>query len=75
MPAGTEDLAAAAAEQGVVDRDEYPMTAQLEDRCLDIIADFWNAPEPDEPMTATNSPSEIVSETPRSARTSTSPIV
>ncbi len=32
-------------------------------------------PEPDGPITATDSPSEMVSETSRSACTSTSPIV
>ena len=37
-----------------------------------IIVDL---PEPEAPMMATNSPSRMVSETPRSACTSTSPIV
>ena len=32
-------------------------------------------PDPDGPVTATNSPGSIVSETPRSARTSCSPIL
>lgn len=41
---------AVAADKNLVDRDEYPQTPQLEDRCLDIIADFWNVPEPDNPV-------------------------
>ena len=50
MEPQAEKLMAEAADKNLVDRDEYPQTAQLEDRCLDIIADFWNAPEPDNPI-------------------------
>jgi glutamate decarboxylase len=50
MEPQAEQLMADAADKNLVDRDEYPQTAQLEDRCLDIIADFWNAPEPDNPI-------------------------
>jgi glutamate decarboxylase len=50
MEPQAERLMADAASKNLVDRDEYPQTAQLEDRCLDIIADFWNAPEPDDPV-------------------------
>ena len=50
MEPQAEALMAEAADKNLVDRDEYPQTAQLEDRCLDIIADFWNAPEPDDPV-------------------------
>ena len=50
METQAERLMAVAADKNLVDRDEYPQTAQLEDRCLDIIADFWNAPEPDNPI-------------------------
>ena len=50
MEPQAERLMAVAADKNLVDRDEYPQTAQLEDRCLDIIADFWNAPEPDNPI-------------------------
>lgn len=50
MEPEAEQLMADSASKNLVDRDEYPQTAQLEDRCLDIIADFWNAPNPDEPI-------------------------
>ncbi|UJA19780.1 glutamate decarboxylase [Thermoleophilia bacterium SCSIO 60948] len=50
MEPQAEQLMADAADKNLVDRDEYPRTAELEDRCLDIIADFWNAPEPDNPI-------------------------
>ncbi len=50
MEPQAEMLMAESADKNLVDRDEYPQTAQLEDRCLDIIADFWNAPEPDNPI-------------------------
>jgi glutamate decarboxylase len=30
-----------------LDKDEYPQTAELERRCVAILADLWNAPEPD----------------------------
>lgn len=40
-----ERLYAEAADRNVVDRDEYPRTAELEARCVRIIADLWNAPD------------------------------
>lgn len=35
------------AEKNMIDKDEYPQTAELEERCLHILADLWNAPDPD----------------------------
>lgn len=32
-------------DKNMVDRDEYPQTAQLEQRCIRIVADLWNAPD------------------------------
>jgi glutamate decarboxylase len=34
------------ADKNIIDKDEYPQTAELEERCLRILADLWNAPEP-----------------------------
>lgn len=31
-------------DKNMVDRDEYPQTAEIERRCLEIIADLWNSP-------------------------------
>ncbi len=38
------------AAKNMIDKDEYPQTAQIEERCLDIIADLWHVPSPDEPI-------------------------
>lgn len=34
------------ADKNLIDKDEYPQTADLERRCLRILADLWNAPDP-----------------------------
>src|SRR6266700_3836965 len=34
------------AEKNMIDKDEYPQTAELERRCVAILADLWNAPDP-----------------------------
>jgi len=34
------------AEKNMIDKDEYPQTAELEQRCLRILADLWHAPDP-----------------------------
>ena len=39
-------LMAECADKNMVDKDEYPRTAELERRCVSILADLWNAPEP-----------------------------
>jgi glutamate decarboxylase len=39
-------LMAECAEKNMIDKDEYPQTAELERRCVAILADLWNAPEP-----------------------------
>jgi glutamate decarboxylase len=31
-------------DKNMIDKDEYPATAEIEDRCVHIIADLWNAP-------------------------------
>jgi glutamate decarboxylase len=32
----------------MIDKDEYPQTAELESRCVNILARLWNAPDADE---------------------------
>ena len=39
-------LMAETADKNMIDKDEYPRTADLERRCVAILADLWNAPEP-----------------------------
>jgi glutamate decarboxylase len=34
----------------MIDKDEYPATAEIEDRCWRMIARLWNAPDPDHTM-------------------------
>jgi glutamate decarboxylase len=35
-----------AADKNVVDKDEYPQTAAVEERCWRMLADLWHAPDP-----------------------------
>ncbi len=39
-------LMAECADKNMIDKDEYPQTAELERRCVAILADLWNAPDP-----------------------------
>jgi glutamate decarboxylase len=32
-------------DKNLIDKDEYPMTAELERRCVQMLADLWNAPD------------------------------
>jgi glutamate decarboxylase len=34
-----------AMDKNMIDRDEYPQTAEIERRCVHMIADLWNAPD------------------------------
>ena len=34
-----------AMDKNMIDRDEYPQTAEIEQRCVHMMADLWNAPE------------------------------
>ncbi|MGI8800624.1 MAG: glutamate decarboxylase [Solirubrobacteraceae bacterium] len=38
-------LMAECAEKNLIDKDEYPVTAEIEARCVNIVADLWNAPD------------------------------
>jgi glutamate decarboxylase len=37
-----------AADKNMIDKDEYPATAAIEDRCWRILADLWNVPDVDD---------------------------
>ncbi len=45
MPSTAAKLMADTADKNMIDKDEYPQTAELEARCVNIIAKLWNAPE------------------------------
>jgi glutamate decarboxylase len=38
------DLMTQTVDKNLVDKDEYPQTAEIEKRCVHILADLWNAP-------------------------------
>src|SRR5947209_16908958 len=40
-------LMAECVDKNMIDKDEYPKTADLERRCVSILADLWNAPDPE----------------------------
>ncbi|MFI1386498.1 glutamate decarboxylase [Embleya sp. NPDC020886] len=39
-------LYAESVDKNMIDKDEYPHTAAIEDRCWKILAELWNAPDP-----------------------------
>ncbi len=43
MPPGAATLMAATADKNMIDKDEYPQTAEIERRCVNIIGDLWHA--------------------------------
>jgi glutamate decarboxylase len=47
------------ADKNIIDKDEYPQTAEIEERCLRILADLWHAPDPERAVgTSTTGSSE-----------------
>ncbi len=44
MEPQADRLMAECAEKNMIDKDEYPQTAELERRCVNILADLWHAP-------------------------------
>lgn len=40
-------LMAECSDKNMIDKDEYPRTAELERRCVSMLADLWNAPDPE----------------------------
>ena len=47
MEPQAEALMAACFDKNMIDKDEYPQTAELERRCVAMLADLWNAPDRD----------------------------
>src|SRR6201992_2472123 len=45
MEPEAERLMAECAQKNMIDKDEYPQTAELERRCVNILSNLWNAPE------------------------------
>jgi len=46
-------------DKNMIDKDEYPQTAELEARCVHMLADLWNSPEADNTLgTSTTGSSE-----------------
>jgi glutamate decarboxylase len=45
MPSLAGRLMDETADKNIIDKDEYPQTAEIESRCVDIIADLWHADE------------------------------
>jgi glutamate decarboxylase len=45
MPAVAAKLMAETADKNIIDKDEYPQTAEIEARCVSILAHMWNSPE------------------------------
>ena len=45
MPTAGAVLMAETADKNMIDKDEYPQTAAIEARCVNILADLWNSPE------------------------------
>ncbi len=45
MEPQAERLMAECADKNMIDKDEYPQTAELELRCVDMLARLWHAPE------------------------------
>ncbi len=43
MPAVAARLMADTADRNMIDKDEYPQTAEIESRCVNILAHFWNS--------------------------------
>ena len=39
------DLMALSIDKNMIDKDEYPETADIEARCVAMLADLWNSPE------------------------------
>jgi glutamate decarboxylase len=48
MEGPAERLMAECAEKNMIDKDEYPHTAEFERRCVSILANLWNAPDPEQ---------------------------
>ncbi|MGI5239803.1 glutamate decarboxylase [Dactylosporangium sp. CA-139066] len=50
MDRSADRLYAEARQKNLIDKDEYPATAEIEDRCGKMLAGLWHAPDPDRTM-------------------------
>ncbi|GAA1942835.1 glutamate decarboxylase [Amycolatopsis minnesotensis] len=50
MEPQARELMAECVDKNMIDKDEYPQTAELEQRCVTMLADLWHAPDPGEVM-------------------------
>jgi len=48
MEPQARQLMADCVDKNMIDKDEYPQTAELERRCVAMLADLWHAPSPDQ---------------------------
>ncbi|WP_410563667.1 glutamate decarboxylase [Amycolatopsis sp. cmx-4-61] len=46
MEPQARELMAECVDKNMIDKDEYPQTAELERRCVNILAHLWHAPDP-----------------------------
>ncbi len=54
-----DELMTLSVDKNMIDKDEYPQTAELEARCVHMLADLWNSPEAADTMgTSTTGSSE-----------------
>ncbi len=54
-------LFAESLDKNMIDKDEYPQTAAIEERCVSMISNLWHAPDADHPIgTSTTGSSEAV---------------
>jgi glutamate decarboxylase len=51
MPSTAAKLMAETADKNMIDKDEYPQTAAIESRCVNMLANLWHAPEQEGPAT------------------------
>src|SRR5215471_1937273 len=58
MEPEAESLMADCAAKNMIDKDEYPQTAELERRCVNILSSLWHAPHGDPVGTSTTGSSE-----------------
>ncbi len=59
MDEEADKLYAATFDKNMIDKDEYPQTAEIESRCVSMLADLWHAPRAAEPVgTSTTGSSE-----------------
>lgn len=50
MEPEAEKLMAETFDKNMIDKDEYPATAAIEERCVNMVADLWNAPGSTRPI-------------------------